>query len=108
MFSRFSLLAAVLVVLAHSAVQVPAAAVDGRNAFSAASTATVTLVETSYYTGATTSTLLTSKVCASIAANLSPCRRKRQFWLDVPIIISRDEIIDAYIRQQFQPSQVLR
>lgn len=107
MFQRFSLvnLAAVLVVLAYSAVQVPAAAVaqaEGRT-----STATITVVTTSFYTGDATSTLFTSKVCAVLDPTATTCRRKRQYWLDVPIIISRDEIIDAYIRQQFQPSPVL-
>lgn len=109
MFHRFSLvnLAAVLVVLAFSAVQqVPAAAVerDGRT-----SSATITVLSTSLFPGASTSTLLTKKVCGTIDGDVSSaCRRKRQFWIDVPILIAQDPETAAYIYQQFQPSPVFR
>ncbi|KAI9563635.1 hypothetical protein GHT06_011099 [Daphnia sinensis] len=109
MLHRFSLvnLAAVLAVLALSAVQqVPAAAVerDGRTVLPSA---TITVLSTSLLPGASTSTLLTKKVCGTIDGGVSSaCRRKRQFWIDVPILIAQDPETASYIYQQFQPSPV--
>lgn len=105
MFHRFSLTVVLLVVLAVSAIQGKAVEPEGR-------ATTVTVVSTSTITGTTTSTLLTAKVCgvldpAAVATPLTACRRKRQYWLDVPIVVSEDESINAYIRQQFEPSPVL-
>jgi hypothetical protein len=109
MLHRFSLvknLAAVLVVLAFSAVQqVPAAAVDGQR--NLAPTATVTVLSTSILPGAATSTLLTKKACGIIDGGAATaCRRKRQYWIDVPILIAQDPETAAYLYQQFQPSPV--
>lgn len=112
MFHRFSLvnLAAVLVVLTFSAVQqVPAAAVERDGRTSVFSSATITVLSTSLLPGASTSTLLTKKVCGTIDGDVSSaCRRKRQFWIDVPILIAQDPETAAYIYQQFQPSPVFR
>ncbi|XP_057376616.1 uncharacterized protein LOC130697835 [Daphnia carinata] len=108
MFQRFSLvnLAAVLVVLAYSAVQVPAAAVE-REGRTTLSSATITVLSTSLLPGASTSTVLTKKVCGTIDGGVSSaCRRKRQFWIDVPILIAQNPETAAYIYQQFQPSPV--
>lgn len=70
---------------------------------------TVTVVTTSYFTGATTTTKLTANVCGVLDAGVvGLCRRKRQVWLDVPVVIARDPEVGSYIRQQFEPSPVLR
>lgn len=107
-FSRPVNLAAVLVVLlAFSAVQqVPAAAVDGQR--NLAPTATVTILSTSFLPGAATSTLLTQSACGIIDGGgaITACRRKRQYWIDVPILIAQDPETAAYLYQQFQPSPV--
>lgn len=109
MFHRLSLvnLAAVLVVLAFSAVQqVPAAAVE-REGRTSLATSTITVLSTSLFDGPTTSTVLTKKVCGTIDADASTaCRRKRQYWVDVPILIAQNPETAAYLYHQFQPSPV--
>ncbi len=111
MLHRFSLanLAAVLVVLAFSAVQqVPAAAVERDDLRNFAPTATVTVLSTSLLPGATTTTLLTQSACGIISdgAAITTCRRKRQFWVEFPILIAQDAETASYLYQQFQPSPV--
>lgn len=100
MFHRFSL---VIVVLAFSAVQqVPAAAVERSDV------PTITVLTTTTLNQATTTTVLTQKVCGIVdtASSVTACRRKRQFWIDVPILIAQDPETAAYLYQQFQPSPV--
>lgn len=94
-----------LAVLAVSLVQLSAAkAVDGQEARSAY---TVTSVVTSYYTTPTTTTILKSEVCAVLAStNMTACRRKRDYWIDLPILIAPN--VDHDLLQQFQPSPILK
>lgn len=74
-----------------------------------ATTSTVTQLTTSFYTTPTTTTILTASVCGSLAAGVNTfCRRKRESWLDLPILMGQDPDIDAYLRQQYQPSPVLK
>lgn len=69
----------------------------------------VTLLVTSFYPSVSTTTILTNKVCAKLGATtLKSCRRRRQYWLDLPIIMSTEFDMDAYFREQFQPSPVNR
>ncbi len=82
---------------------------EGRYLITASTTSTVTQLTTSFLTGTTTTTRLTAKNCAVIDANANTfCRRKRQSWLDIPILMDQDPDIDAYFRQQFEASPVFK
>ena len=80
---------------------------EGRYLITASTTSTVTQLTTSFLTGTTTTTLLTARNCAVISASTF-CRRKRQSWLDIPILMDQDPDIDAYFRQQFEASPVFK
>jgi DNA polymerase/3'-5' exonuclease PolX len=88
--------------LAFSAVQqVPAAAVERSDV------PTITILTTTTLNQAITTTILTQFNCGVIDSSITgTCRRKRQFWIDVPILIAQDPETAAYLYQQFQPSPV--
>ena len=60
---------------------------------------TVTLTKT-----ITTSTTTTTTVCVSFVNATSSCRRRRNFWIDVPVILSLDDDISDIL----EPSAVVR
>ncbi|EFX82111.1 hypothetical protein DAPPUDRAFT_101526 [Daphnia pulex] len=65
-------------------------------------TITMTLVSTL----TTTTTKTTNTVCASVSSTdssvpVTACRRRRQYWIDVPLYIALDEDVDDQLSQFF-------
>ena len=97
----------IVCVLAASVIQLSSAkAIEADEQGKARSASTVTVYATSYYSSATTTTILAKQICATLSPSLTACRRKRDYWLDLPIIISPSG--DPDILQQFQPTPVLK
>ena len=63
------------------------------------STTTITVTKT------TTFYISTYAVCASVTTEVSSsvtaCRRRRQYWIDVPVYIALDEDVDEQLNQFF-------
>ncbi len=63
------------------------------------STTTLTVTKT------TTSYISTYGICATVTTSVSAvvtnCRRRRQYWIDVPIYIALDEDVDDQLTQFF-------
>jgi hypothetical protein len=69
---------------------------------------TVTRKSTKTTTSFTTITLTTRTICGNYINATTACRRKRQFWIDRPLVLALDEELDPLIEQIFNPSPVLR
>ncbi|KAI9563399.1 hypothetical protein GHT06_010862 [Daphnia sinensis] len=69
---------------------------------------TVTRTTTSTTTKTETEYISTYALCASITTEVSAvvtnCRRRRNYWIDVPVYIALDEDADEQLNQFFQPS----
>ena len=65
---------------------------------------TVTLTKTITTSTTTTATVPTTTVCVSYVNATSSCRRRRNFWIDVPVILSLDDDITDIL----EPSAVVR
>lgn len=68
---------------------------------------TVTRTSTTVTTKFSTVTSTTRTVCVNYVNATSACRRKRQFWIDTPIVLALDEELDPFAQQFLQPSPVL-
>ncbi|EFX82304.1 hypothetical protein DAPPUDRAFT_241543 [Daphnia pulex] len=66
---------------------------------------TVTRTTTLTVTKTSTSYISTYAICAtvttSVSATVSNCRRRRQYWIDVPVYIALDEEVDDQLTQFF-------
>ena len=69
---------------------------------------TVTRTSTTVTTKFNTVTSTTRTVCVNYVNATSACRRKRQFWIDTPIVLALDEELDPFAQQFLNPSPVLR
>ena len=69
---------------------------------------TVTKTSTKTTTSFTTITLTTRTICGNYLNATTACRRKRQFWIDRPIVLALDEELDPFVDQILNPSLVLR
>ena len=69
---------------------------------------TVTKTSTKTTTSFTTITLTTRTICGNYINATTACRRKRQFWIDRPIVLALDEELDPFVDQILNPSLVLR
>ncbi|XP_057376933.1 uncharacterized protein LOC130698172 [Daphnia carinata] len=72
----------------------------------------VTKTKTSIRTITETTVKTKSTYCASFITSeseiLTTCRRRRQYWIDVPVYLAMDEHFDQHLSQYFsQPSETL-
>jgi len=68
---------------------------------------TVTRTSITTTTSFSTVTSTTRTVCVNYVNATSACRRKRQFWIDTPIVLALDEELDPFAQQFLNPSPVL-
>jgi len=69
---------------------------------------TVTRTTTTTSTQLSTITSTTRTVCVKLVNATSACRRKRQFWIDTPVVLALDEEMDSFAQQFLNPSPVMR
>ena len=69
---------------------------------------TVTRTSTTKITKFTTVKATTRTVCVKLVNATSACRRKRQFWIDTPVVLGLDDELDAFAQQFLKPSPVVR
>jgi hypothetical protein len=69
---------------------------------------TVTRTTTTTTTTFSTVKSTTRTVCVNYVNATSACRRKRQFWIDTPVVLALDEEMDSFAQQFLNPSPVMR
>ena len=69
---------------------------------------TITSTKTVTTTATSTSFIPTTTVCVSLVNATAACRRRRNHWIDVPIVLALDDDSDDFLETYFNPSAVLR